>query len=120
MLVSHSNRSVPVPVDALSKLFQILADENIRCVLLDACYSDVQAQAIVQHIECVIGIEGSIGESSAISFGQGFYAALAEGRALKKAFDIGCVQMSLKNQQGSAQPRIYARTGVDLARLFIT
>ncbi len=43
---------VAVPADALSSLFSLLKDD-IRCVVLNACYSADQAEAIAQEIDCV-------------------------------------------------------------------
>ena len=50
--------------DALGQLFAILKD-NIRCVVLNACYSEPQAQAIAEHIDCVIGMTRAIDDIAA-------------------------------------------------------
>lgn len=39
-----------VDTQALAELFKLFAD-NIECVVLNACYSEVQAQAIALHIQ---------------------------------------------------------------------
>ena len=52
-----------VSVRALSQLFSVLKD-NIRCVVLNACYSEPQALAIAEHIDCVIGMSRAIGDGS--------------------------------------------------------
>ena len=48
-----------VPRDALGRLFSVLRD-NIRCVVLNACYSEPQAQAIADHIDCVVGMTSAV------------------------------------------------------------
>jgi hypothetical protein len=40
---------------ALARLFELFASK-IECVVLNACYSEVQASAIAQHIPYVIGM----------------------------------------------------------------
>jgi hypothetical protein len=55
ILENALGESQPVSPRALSQLFSVL-HENIRCVVLNACYSEQQAQAIAEHIECVVGM----------------------------------------------------------------
>lgn len=85
------NRS-PVPMRALSKLFSILKN-NIRCVVLNACYSETQAQGIAEHIDCVIGMSNEIADKPAMHFSSAFYRAIGYGQDLKTAFDLGCLEI---------------------------
>ena len=52
---------------ALAGLFELFAD-RIQCVVLNGCYSEVQATAIAQHIPYVIGMNQAIGDKAAIAF----------------------------------------------------
>ena len=97
----------PVSVRALSRLFSVLKD-NVRCVVLNACYSEPQARAIAEEIDCVVGMSGSIGDSAAISFSAAFYQALGFGRNLKTAFDLGCLQVDLENLDEQDVPKLLA------------
>lgn len=63
-----------VSTDALSNLFE-LCSQWVKCVLLNACYSEVQANAIIQHIDYAIGMNHEIRDDSAIAFATGFYQA---------------------------------------------
>jgi hypothetical protein len=65
--------------DALAALFALFADQ-LNCVVLNGCYSAVQAKAIAQHIPYVIGMSEAIGDQAAIAFAVGFYDALGAGR----------------------------------------
>src|SRR5262249_23581093 len=69
---------------ALSQLFAALKG-NIRCVVLNACYTEQQAQAIAEHIDCVIGMSKAVGDSAAIHFSASFYQALGYGRDIDTA-----------------------------------
>lgn len=60
--------------EALAGLFGLC--NQVECVLLNACYSEVQAKAIVQHINYVIGMNDQIEDKAAIEFVVGFYDAL--------------------------------------------
>jgi hypothetical protein len=99
--------SHPVSVRALSRLFSLLKD-NIRCVFLNACNSNRQAQAIAKNIDCVIGISKTIGDKAAISFSQAFYEAIGYGRDIKTAFDLGCNLIDLKKLGEKDKPKLLA------------
>jgi hypothetical protein len=80
---------------ALAGLFKLFKSQ-VECVLLNACYSEVQAGAIAKHISCVIGMKQAIGDKAAIAFADGFYGALGAGRSLEDAFAFGCNRIQLE------------------------
>ena len=88
VLQDESGTGQVVPQDALSRLFSVLRD-NIRCVVLNACYSEPQAQAIADHIDSVVGMTNAVGDDAAIEFATAFYRALGYGRDVQTAFDLG-------------------------------
>jgi hypothetical protein len=90
---------------ALSNLFSVLKD-NVRCVVLNACYSEVQAQEIAKHIDCVIGMSEAIGDQAAINFSSAFYQGLGYGRDIKTAFDLGCIQIDIANLNQQDIPKL--------------
>jgi hypothetical protein len=83
-----------VQPEALAALFEQLADQ-VQCVVLNACYSEIQARAISKHIGYVIGMNKAVSDRAAIAFSLGFYQALGAGRSIDEAFRFGCVQMQL-------------------------
>ncbi|QKQ74010.1 tetratricopeptide repeat protein [Nostoc sp. TCL240-02] len=85
-----------VQPEALASLFELVTD-HVDCVLLNACYSEIQAKAIANHISYVIGMNKSIGDKAAISFAIGFYQALGAGKSVEDAYKFGCVQIRLHN-----------------------
>jgi len=78
-----------VSTSAISNLFKNFSDK-IECALLNACYSERQADAIVQHINYAIGIRQEIRDDTAIVFARGFYQALGYGKSISEAFNLGC------------------------------
>jgi hypothetical protein len=84
-----------VQPDALAALFEQFANQ-VNCVLLNACYSETQAKAIAEHINCVIGMNKAIGDKAAIAFALGFYQALGAERTIEEAYKLGCVQIRLQ------------------------
>ena len=84
-----------VSTDALSNLFE-LCSEWVKCVLLNACYSEVQANAMVQHINYAIGMNHEIRDDAAIAFATGFYQALGYGQPIGQAYRFGCNAIQLQ------------------------
>lgn len=78
-----------VDAEALAGLFQLFSGQ-VECVILNACYSQVQAEAIAQHIPCVIGMKKAIGDRAAIEFAVGFYDALGAKKSYEFAYKLGC------------------------------
>lgn len=105
VLEDDDGNSHEVPAQALSKLFEIFKD-NIRCVVLNACFSEKQAQAIAQHSDCVVGMSKAIGDEAAIRFATAFYQALGYGKDVKTAFDLGCLQIHLENLKEQDTPKL--------------
>lgn len=104
-LEDETGKSHPIGVRALSSLFDALKD-NIRCVVLNACYSETQAKAISRHIDCVIGMSKAIGDKAAIKFAQGFYQGIGYGRDLQTAFKLGCAHIDLQGLDEQDTPKM--------------
>lgn len=93
----------PIHPDALADLLEQFK-HHIRCVILNACYSEYQAKAIAKHIDYVVGMNKAIGDKAAIAFAIGFYQALGAGRSVEDAFKLGCAQIKLHNIPESLTP----------------
>src|SRR5690606_21159234 len=83
-----------VGADALADLFRVLKD-GIRVVVLNACFSEVQAKTIVEQIDFVVGMGDSIGDEAARVFSAAFYRGLAFGRTVRSAFELGINDLNL-------------------------
>lgn len=95
--------------DALAALFEQFSSQT-NCVILNACYSEKQANAIARHIDYVIGMDKAIGDKAAIAFSIGFYQALGAGRTIEQAYKLGCVQIRLQNIDEHSTPVLIKRT----------
>ena len=92
-----------VKTAALSNLFEIFKDK-VECVVLNACYSNAQAEAICQHIHYVIGTDQGTSGDAAVHFAVGFYDALGAGRTIEDAFKLGHSAIELQDISSSSQP----------------
>jgi hypothetical protein len=108
----------PVSPKALGATFQALKD-NVRCVVLNACWSNQQASAVAKEIDCVVGMSRAISDEAAIDFAAGFYQALGYGRSVQVAFDLGRAQVGLEGLPEAATPRLRTKEGVDAGQVVL-
>ncbi|WP_051470088.1 GUN4 domain-containing protein [Fischerella sp. PCC 9605] len=102
-------RAKPVDAEALAGLFELFAD-RVKCVVLNACYSEIQARAIAQHIDYVIGMSQAIGDRAAIEFAVGFYDALGSGKSVEFAYKLGCRVIRIAGIPENLTPKLLAKT----------
>ena len=84
-----------VSTSSLGGLFKLF-EGKIKCVILNACYSEAQSEAIKQHVDWVVGMNQAIGDKAAVQFAKGFYDALGAGRSYEDAFAFGCNEIDLE------------------------
>lgn len=117
LLLDPLGFSKPVSPSAIQALLKTLKD-NIRIVILNACYSKLQAQAIVKVIDCVIGIGNAISNQAAILFAASFYRAVVSGRSVKEAYEQGRAKLMLEGIAEEHFPELLVKEGVDPAEVF--
>lgn len=115
MMDSRGRRPHPVDVVLLTDLFRVLPGQ-IRVVVLNACLSHPQAEAIARVVGCAIGMRGEISDEAAIAFGAAFYRAIGFGHSIQTAFDQGCLALPSTERD---RPRLVVRPDVDAARLVL-
>jgi len=86
---------------------------SARVVVLNACYSDAQADAMCSVVDCVIGMTGAIRDDAARSFAVGFYRALGNRRSVGNAVDQAIATLAAKQLPDEHLPRCRTRDGVD-------
>lgn len=93
---------------AIGELFRVMKD-NVQVVVLNACYSAVQAKAISEHIDYVVGMRRSIRDDAATVFAAAFYSALGENRAIVDAFNQGRVALLVNGIPEQDVPELLIR-----------
>jgi hypothetical protein len=119
-LILLDDRGSPKPVSkaALASLFRTLKD-NVRVVVLNACYSRPQAEALAETIDCTVGMNRPIGDEAAIVFAASFYRAVGFGRSVKEAFELGKAALLLEGIPEDQTPELMTHPGVDAAKLVL-
>ncbi|MGB5687285.1 MAG: pentapeptide repeat-containing protein, partial [Candidatus Electrothrix sp.] len=118
IVVDNNGRPKPISKDALVQLFKTLR-ENIRVVLLNACFSQSQAKAITSTIDCAIGMNKEIGDNAAIIFAASFYRAVGFGKSVQDAFDLGKTALMLEGIPEENTPELVLRDGVDASEIIL-
>lgn len=93
---SENGKSHAVDKNALAALFKLFS-QTVHCVILNACYSEDQADVIAEHIRYVIGTTTSIDDEAATKFTTGFYKALFNDQDIPTAFEFGNNAIQLAN-----------------------
>ncbi len=104
----NSGNAHLIEPDAITELFKQFTPRLV-CVVLNACYSEKQAEAIANNVQYVIGMKTSIGDRAAIAYSIGFYQALGAGMSVEKAHVFGCVQIRLQDIPEHLTPILFAR-----------
>lgn len=107
-----------VHVDALASLLGVIKD-NVRVVVLNACFSSLQADEISKVIDFTIGMNNTIRDHSAIVFSSAFYQGLAYGRSVQEAFALGVSALMLEGIPEATTPVLLSKAGVDPARSYL-
>jgi CHAT domain len=103
VLEDNAGAAKTVSASAIAGLFELFADQ-VQCVVLNACYSEVQASAIAEHIPYVIGMSDALEERAAISFAVAFYDALGVGRTIEFAYKLACNAIAMEGIEGALVP----------------
>ena len=90
-----SSRARPQVVgkSALVSVLSSCDEGNLRLVVLNACHTRSQAQALTAVVDCVVSMDRTISDRAAIKFAASFYGALAFGRSVQRAFDQGVARL---------------------------
>ncbi len=118
VLEDNNGIGITITPEALARVFKTLKD-NVRCVVLNACFSLPQAEAISQHIDCVIGMSSSITDQAAIAFSSAFYLGLASERSVENAFEQGISELMLLKIPEADIPKLLIRDKIDASKLVL-
>lgn len=95
------------------------AARNPRVVVLNACYSTAAADALRGKVDCVVGMDGAIGDHAARAFAIRFYGALGNRRSIGNAVAQGVAALAAKQLPDEALPRCTTRAGIDAHQVYL-
>lgn len=108
----------PVDAAALRRVFREYHGP-VRLVVLSACSSNEEAQAIADVVGCAIGTSSEISDRAAITFNSRFYRAIANGYSVQRAFESARTALQVHGVPQDEHPEIFRGNGVDPADLVL-
>jgi hypothetical protein len=106
-LQGEDGRGRPVAGPVIARVLGQFS-HHLKCVVLNACYSEEQARAISMYIDCIVGMSTAVADRAAIRFAAVFYEALASGSSIQAAFDMGCSDVDVLEMGQDVVPRLVA------------
>ena len=97
-----------VSIDAMSTTISVFSD-TVRLAVFNACYSESQAQKVVEKIEAAIGMKDSIYDDAAVTFSAHLYSAIGFGCSLKNSFEQAIAAIMLEGIPQENIPQLYCR-----------
>lgn len=88
-------------------------DQKPSLVVLNACESAENLEALLGGVPLAIGMAASVGDADAIVFATRFYRAVADGQTVESALTISRVEMQMNGLPDHDLPTIVAAPGVD-------
>lgn len=117
ILLDEHSQGYPVAAEALANLLGHFT-QNLRCVVLNACFSEKQAEKIAETVDCVIGIEDEINDVDAVAFAAAFYRSLGYGKSVKTALELAQNELEMLNRPRPLQSHLIAPR-VDVSSLYL-
>jgi hypothetical protein len=118
LLQDEQGQPQPVSGRALAMMVEAAA-RNVRVVVLNACYTTLQADALRAKVGCVVGMSGAIGDAAARAFAIRFYGALGNRRSIGHAVAQGIATLAAKQLPDEALPRCATRDGIEADQVFL-
>jgi nucleoside phosphorylase len=117
LLEDEHGRPRLVTAAALTRMIKAVG--TVRVVVLAACFSDMQAEALREVVDCTIGMTGAITDDAARAFAVGFYRALGYRRSIGNAYEHAVAALEGVGLTAQAVPRCLARARVEVETLVL-
>ena len=111
-------RSQYVSAHALAQMI-VSAAPSTRVVVLNACFTGAIAEVLCDMVDCVVGMDGAIGDDAARSFAVGFYRALGNRRSIGNAVAQAVATLAAKHLPDEHLPVCRTRRGVSADQIFL-
>jgi hypothetical protein len=99
-----------IPVDGLVHLFHTFG-RSVHCVLVNACDTELLARELSAVVPYAIGMRQPVRDMSSIRFSAGFYQALAAGKSIEDAFQLGVIMLKMTPIGSDALAPVLFRRG---------
>jgi hypothetical protein len=105
-------RGKTVDRQGLVELFA-LYNTHLRLVLLNACFTKVQARLLSEVIDYAVGTGKGIGDKAGVAFAGAFYRALGFGNSIQDAFDSAKAELGLTRMPRTQGFELFVRPSIN-------
>ena len=112
VLEGSAGRGKRVGIKDLVGVFDLFKN-HVRVVILNACLTEPQAQALKEVIDYTVGNDEVIGDRAAVTFAGAFYRALAFGMPIRQAFKSAEAEVKVQRIPRSRGLKLLVREGAD-------
>lgn len=102
--------SAPLSPELLGVVFSGFSD-SVKCVVLNACWSESQAEIIGIHIPTVAGMSAKVSDLASLNFSLIFYLSLSQGKPVSEAFAHAVSHLRLVAPDDAEAPMLRVREG---------
>ena len=106
-----AGKTLLVSKDAMATVIEAAA-ERVRLVVFNACFSDEQAEKILEHVDAVIGMADSISDEAALAFARQLYSSIGFGLSLGQAFKQARAAIALVSLDEINTPQLRVRSNL--------
>lgn len=85
---------------------------HVRLVVLNACFTRVQARSLAEVIDYSVGTGAGIKDKAGVAFAGAFYRALGFGRSVKDAFESAKAELGLTKIPRANGMELFVRNGL--------
>lgn len=96
-----------------------VANDNLRLVFFNTCYSKNQASNVVEYIECAIGMNTSITDNAAQIFSAQFYSSIGFGLSVERSFKQAKAALMLEGISEEDTPSLFVKEDHDADQIII-
>jgi hypothetical protein len=117
-LLAEGSLPAPVSTSALVRLLHTIKDD-LRVIVLNACFSESQAEALTECVDCAIGMKAEVRDRAALVFSAAYYRAIGYGRSVQVAFELGVNAIELAGIREDTTPRLFTREKIDASKIIL-
>lgn len=118
VLMDKNEQTKLVSLEAIVQAMSV-ANENLRLVFFNTCFSYNQAALVTEHVDCAIGMSNTITDDAAQYFSAQFYSSLSFGLSVKKSFDQAKAALLLEGIDEVDTPQLYVKDGLVAEEIFL-
>jgi hypothetical protein len=107
-----------IETEGLVEVFR-LYKEHVRLVVLNACNTKGQAQALSTAVDYSVGAGKGIGDRAAVKFAGAFYRALSFAMSVERAFESAQAELIIQKIRRSKGLELFRREGAEAQHEFV-